>query len=262
MIKMVVTDLDETLLRCDKSISKYTIEIIEKVRNTGIKVVFATARGGSTKSLIPYEIFDGYVLLNGAKAYVGNKLIYDREIPSDVYIPFLKNLSNNNLKVAAEINGTHYANFNVKNKWNYIDNFVITDYIDVSGGADKLYALIENPKQVDIITSTLPKELYLNVSRDGLAMIMHKGATKSNGILKIADEFNISKDGIIAFGDDVNDKEMFLNCGISIAMNNAIDEIKAIADYICDSNNNDGVAKWLDKSILGINIYAPGTKKV
>lgn len=254
MIKMVVTDLDETLLRSDKSISKYTFDIIEKVRDTGIKVIFATARGGSTKTLIPYEIFDGYVLFNGAKAYVSNRLIYDREIPADVYIPFLKNLSNSNLKVAAEINGTHYANFNVKNKWNYIDNSVITDYMDVSGGADKLYAIIENPKQVDIVISNLPKELYLNISRDGLAMIMHKEATKSNGILEIADEFNISRDEIIAFGDDINDKEMFLNCGLSIAMDNAIDEIKVIADYICDTNNNDGVAKWLDKSILGINI--------
>lgn len=252
VIKMVVTDLDDTLFKTDKSISKYTTETIQKVRNTGIKVIFATARGDSTKLLVPYEIFDGYVLLNGAKAYTNNKLVYNREIPADIYIPFLKNLSNNDLKVAAEINGIHYSNYNVKEKWNYIDNFVITDYMNVSGGADKLYAIIESTDQINVITSNLPKELYLNVSRDGLAMMMHKEATKSNGILAIADDFNISKNEIIAFGDDVNDEEMFLNCGLSIAMDNAIDEIKRIADYICESNDNDGVAKYLEHNILNL----------
>ena len=59
------------------------------------------------KLLVPYEMFDGYVLLNGAKAYTDNRLVYDREISSEIYIPFLKNLSKNNLKVAAEINGIH-----------------------------------------------------------------------------------------------------------------------------------------------------------
>ena len=78
MTKMVVTDLDDTLLRTDKSISKYTTDIINRVRDQGIKIIFATGRGASTKSLIPYELFDGYVLMNGAKAYVNNRLIYIR----------------------------------------------------------------------------------------------------------------------------------------------------------------------------------------
>jgi hydroxymethylpyrimidine pyrophosphatase-like HAD family hydrolase len=156
MTKMVVTDLDETLLRTDKSISKYTIDVINRVRNQGIKIIFATGRGDSTKSLISYELFDGYVLMNGAKAYVNNRLIYDRMILADIFIPFLQELSNKNLRVAAEIEGIHYANFNVKEKWSYIDNFIVTDYLNISGSADKLYVLIENPNQIDMITSILP----------------------------------------------------------------------------------------------------------
>jgi hydroxymethylpyrimidine pyrophosphatase-like HAD family hydrolase len=53
-----------------------------------------------------------------------------------------------------------------------------------------------------------------------------------------------------AFGDDYNDKEMLRDCGVGIAVANAIEEVKAVADYICDSNENDGVAKWLDERIL------------
>ncbi len=252
IVKMVVTDLDDTLFRTDKSISDYALETIGKVRNRGIKVIFATARGSSTRLLVPYQRFDGFVLLNGAKAYINNKPVYNREISSAIYVPFLKELSNKNLKVAAEIDGIHYANYNVQEKWNYIDNFVITDYKDVSGGADKIYAIIENKDNIDIVKSSLPKELYLNVSRDGLAMMMHKEATKINGILAIAEKFNILKKEIIAFGDDVNDKEMLLNCGLSIAMDNAVDEIKAISDRVCQSNDNDGVAKYLEDNILNL----------
>jgi Cof subfamily protein (haloacid dehalogenase superfamily) len=249
MIKMVVTDLDETLLRTKKSISQYTIDVINRVRNQGIKIIFATARGNSAKSLVPYELFDGYVFLNGAKAYVNNRLIYDRTILSDIFLPFLQELSNKNLKVAAEIEGVHYANFNVKEQWSYIDNFVITDYVNVQGSADKLYVIIEDLNQIDMITSLLPKELYLNVSRDNLAMIMHREATKCNGVLEVAKQFNISKREIVAFGDDINDKEMLLSFGLGVAMGNSIDEIKMIADYICDTNDNDGVAKWLEKKM-------------
>ena len=252
MIKMVVTDLDETLLRTDKSISKYTARIINKVRYQGIKVIFATARGGSTKSLIPYELFDGYVLTNGAKAYVNNRLIYDKTISADIFLPFLRGLSDKDMRVAAEIDEVHYANFSVKEKWGYIDNFVITEYSNIAGSADKLYALIENQNQIDIITSILPKELYLNLSRDNLAMIMHREATKFNGILKVARELNISESEVVTFGDDINDKEMLLNFGLGIAMGNSIDQIKMVADYICDTNNNDGVAKWLDENIIKV----------
>lgn len=86
--------------------------------------------------MVSYELFDGYILLNGAKAYVNNRLIYDRTISKDIFIPFLRELSDRNLKVAAEIGGIHYANFNVKEKWSFIDNFIVTDYVNVLGSAD------------------------------------------------------------------------------------------------------------------------------
>lgn len=250
MIKMVVTDLDDTLLRTDKSVSRYTVEILNRVRQEGKKVIFATARGGSAKTLVSYDWFDGYVLLNGAKAYAGNRLIYERTIPAELFVPFLRELSNRHLRVAAEIGGVHYANFNVKAQWSYINRFVVTDYSDVTGGADKLYAIIEEPSQLGLITQILPGELYLHLSRDNLAMIMHKEATKIKGVLAIAKEFGIAKSEILAFGDDINDQEMLENVGLGVAMGNAIAGLKMIADELCDTNDNDGVAKWLAENIL------------
>ncbi len=250
MIKMVVTDLDGTLLRTDKSVSKYTFDILSSVREQGIKVVFATARGASAKAYAAYELFDGYVLLNGAKAYVENRLVYDKTIPAGIFGPFLRELSGRNFRVAAEIKGTHYANFDVKEKWFFVENFILTDFADVAGNADKLYVIIEEPGQIDLIAAILPGELYFYLSRDSLVMVMHKGATKINGIYKIAEEFKVEKDEIVAFGDDINDKEMLENVGLGVAMGNSIAEVKMAADYVCDTNDNDGVARWLEENIL------------
>ena len=55
---------------------------------------------------------------------------------------------------------------------------------------------------------------------------------------------------LVAFGDDINDLEMVKNCGIGVAVENAIDDVKAAAKYICGTNDNDGVAKWLEEHIL------------
>ena len=66
--------------------------------------------------VVPFEIFDGYVLLNGAKAYIDNSLVYDKTISPDIFMPFLRELSEKNFKIAAEIEDVHYANFNVQEK--------------------------------------------------------------------------------------------------------------------------------------------------
>ncbi|MDD2427344.1 MAG: HAD family hydrolase [Eubacteriales bacterium] len=249
-VKMIVTDLDETLLRTDKTISQYTIDTIKKVRQKGIKFIFATARGSSAYRFVDAELFDAYVLLNGTKAYIGDNLIYEKTIPPDVFVPILQNLSASKLKCAAEVGGLHYANFNIKEKWADMEDFIYSDFSDISAPADKLYILIEDPGQLDLVAALLPAGLYLNPSRDNMAMVMHQEATKLKGVRAIAEEFGISRQQIIAFGDDINDKEMLLHCGFGVAMENALDEVLAVADHICELSNQDGVAKWLEEHIL------------
>ena len=79
---------------------------------------------------------------------------------------------------------------------------------------------------------------------------MPKGLSKGNSLLEIAEYYNMEQKDIIAFGDQMNDKTMIEIAGVGIAMANAIEAIKEIADYITLSNDEDGVANYLEKFVL------------
>jgi len=70
--KMIVTDLDGTLLRDDKRISERTKNTLIRCRENGIKVVFASARGGSVERFAPDYLVDGKIRMNGAVAKIGD----------------------------------------------------------------------------------------------------------------------------------------------------------------------------------------------
>ena len=74
--KMIVTDLDGTLLMSDKSISQYTKSVLCRCREAGIKTAYATGRGGSAERIVPSELFDARIIMNGASAYINDKIVY------------------------------------------------------------------------------------------------------------------------------------------------------------------------------------------
>ena len=82
--------------------------------------------------------------------------------------------------------------------------------------------------------------------------ITKKGINKWVAIEELAKKLNIKQEEIIAIGDNVNDNIMIKNAGLGIAMGNATDEIKNIADYTTDTNTNEGVKKAIEKFIFNI----------
>lgn len=81
--------------------------------------------------------------------------------------------------------------------------------------------------------------------------INHASATKQHAIFEIAKLLNIETHEIIGVGDGYNDFPLLMACGLKVAMGNAVDELKAIADYIAPSVEEDGVAHVIEKFILG-----------
>ena len=245
-IKMIVTDLDDTLVRADKTISDYTKTVLRKCREAGIKVVYATGRGGSAERIAPSELFDAKITMNGAIAKIDEAIVYKRLVPYALARPILMACDNRGLKCASEVSGMHYANFDVNKEWNLHDGFKIVDFFHHKIDGEKLYVIVNSPEDIAFIERYLSEQLHLIMGLGYLAQIMHKEASKSLAVAEVAKIWGIQQSEIVAFGDDFNDMDLLVYAGIGVAVGNARDEVKAVADYVCDTNENDGLAKWLE----------------
>lgn len=99
----------------------------------------------------------------------------------------------------------------------------------------------------DLIRNTFnnhPRIQFLQYSNDGFDVVL-KETNKGNGLQSLMDYLNLTKEEVACFGDNFNDLEMMETAGYRVAMGNAIDEVKQVADYISESTNNNGIYQAL-----------------
>jgi Cof subfamily protein (haloacid dehalogenase superfamily) len=250
---MIVTDLDGTLLRRDKTVSEYTVSTFRRLQNAGIKVVFATARPArAVGKLLNIEIHsDACVYHNGAVVKIGENIVREIGIPCNTANKILKAASHiNGTRIAAEINDALYANFDASTIWPGIA-FTKSDFSELPElPADKLLFMTTDVSEISKMEELFDESLYSEISENEVLMVMNKDARKRNAVRYLAEHYNISMRDVAAFGDDYNDIEMLRECGIGVAVENAIPEAKAAADFICGDCDGDGVAKWLEEHII------------
>ena len=250
-IEMIVTDLDGTFLRTDKSISEYTLGMIEKCRSKGIPFVVATARPIRAVDIdLPFIKYDSAIFHNGAVVRVEGKQLNGFAIkePGDLISRILKDFPG--IQISAEINDNMYSNFDPRGIWKNVA-YTLTDFSDLpKSDADKILLNVSSLEEMKRFEPYLPEDLYIQLSENTVGMIMNKKASKINGIKAIAETYGISLNNIVAFGDDYNDIEMLQSCGIGVSVGNAIEEVKEISDDICGNNDEDGLGKWLEAHMI------------
>lgn len=252
-IRMIVTDLDQTLLRTDKTISDYSVDVLTRCQEAGIKIVFATARSTQAasrflKRFMP-DIFVGY---GGALVLVGNEVIHRCDISADISTRIIKEcltapeilsvlavnesvaLTNNIDILARESSHYKYSDFMFDNNYSYL----------------KISVNSTSQAGVEKIAANYPMCDMLRYTNENLYRFANRDAVKWNALKTIAEYYELNTTMFAAFGDDINDLEMIEKCGVSISVTNAIDKVKSAANYICDTNDNDGVAKWIEENIL------------
>jgi len=252
-IRMIVSDLDSTYLKNNKTISDYTKQITEECRKQGIIFVVATARPvRAVRNSIPNIDFDGAVYHNGAVVHFADQLIANIGIKPETASKILQSINKDyrGIKLAVEIEEHIYSNFDVSYYWDGI-SFTLTDFTDLPlKYADKIMIEASHIEELDQYEKYLNEELYIQMSENTLGIVMNKNASKINGIKMIYEKIEIPLSHVVSFGDDHNDVSMLRECGIGVAMGNAIREAKEAADYICDTNDQDGLAKWIEANIL------------
>jgi len=246
-INMIVTDLDSTLLRTDKSISDYTAGVLNRCRKHGIKVVFATARYLRLVKDFTVKIpVDAVIAINGAIIYVGGEIVIEHTIPENTKHRIIRDLNTAGIKIAAEAANVVYTNRHTPD-----DDRIIWDFAnEVPIAIHRISIRHNDTEQVIRIAKKYDDLCVYSNSGETLLDIGPAEADKSKGVYELSKLFGIPMSEIAAFGDDFNDIEMLKECGIGVAVANACAEAKTAADYVCGSNDEDGVARWLEKNVI------------
>ncbi len=93
-------------------------------------------------------------------------------------------------------------------------------------------------------------DTYMTAADGKLIQIMSTASTKWNGIKAMLKAIGVKQSDTVYFGDDYDDIELIKNCGMGVAVSNAVDEVLAASDFITESNDTDGVAQYIEKYLL------------
>ena len=253
MNQLIVIDLDGTLLRNDKTVSDETVESLIEFKNRNNKILFATARPPrDAYKYVPQKLRDNPIICyNGACMINGKDILYKKEMSRDTVYKIIETSQKSGYdQICFEINDKLYSNFDTSDFFGKAP----TEIVDLAKLDMKaVYKVIicnKMPISHDFLT-ILPDTCKGIVTDNGqLCQIMNQEVSKWNSIQSIIKTWNIKNEDIIAFGDDYNDLDMIKHAGIGVAMGNAEKAVKDSADFITDSNMNDGIAKYLKENIL------------
>lgn len=249
MVKAVFFDIDGTLVSFKThEVPASAKESIRLLREKGIKVFIATGRRLQAINNLGDLEFDGYITVNGGLCMAGkDKVIYRHVIPQEdieAILHYQETVEDFPCAFAQEKEiYMNYVNEPVHHVFDLL-NFPYPPIKPLREAAkeDDTLQLIAffTAEQESRIMSVIPNceatrwnPLFTDV--------VPKGSSKSVGIDKILEYYNIPLSETMAFGDGGNDMQMLRHAAIGIAMGNAEDEVKQVADYVTDSVDDNGV---------------------
>ncbi len=246
MVKAVIFDLDNTLLRRDKTMSQYSRGVLERCRRRGIRVLAASARPERTlREFGVFDEFEAAATLNGARVVLPKGELVN-EISRDTGRAVISKLIGiPNAVVSAETSRGIFASEPIP-IWNAA---VYAGFPEPPEGT--LYKVLVSGVSEAEARNALTVDTYCTSIEGGvLWQFMSREATKWNGVREMLGAFGISPADCAYFGDDFDDIECVKRCGIGVAMENAIPEVKAAAGFFAGDCDADGAARFVEENIL------------
>lgn len=248
-MRAVIVDLDRTLLRTDQTISPYTLDVMQECHDRGIALMAATAR--PERSILTYHrqiCFDAITTMNGARMILPDAVRENGISHQSGRYVLSQLISMPDVLISVETSDGIYSSAAIP-EWesNLFDGF---PDLPTQGTLYKVLASSENDTLYHQIGTVIPEDVYYTIANNKLVQIMSKEATKWNGIKTMLEALGIPQSETVYFGDDNDDIEPIRMCGVGVAVSNAIDAVAEVADYMTGSNDEDGVAHFIEANLF------------
>lgn len=264
MIRLIGLDIDGTILNDNVEISSRVKDTIKKVRNAGVHVALLSGRNyNGMKTYIEELNLKGIAAsANGAEivSIKDEEILLQEVIPYEIAVEVVKdakilelcNINFSNLKVYTEgfENLPHEYKKILNQEFDQVEDITqnLKNYpsakLMMIGREQDLFTL------QDLIGQKFSKILNADFSTNNLLEVYSNKADKGKALDYIREIFGYSKEETMCIGDSENDVAMFKAAGVSVAMGNALDGVKAYADYITDHIEHDGAAKAMEKYVF------------
>lgn len=263
--KLIATDLDHTLLNSEGHVSQRTREALDAARAAGITVVPVTARQPIGLVDIAREAgFEEWALCsNGAFGIhlQTRELLFANEIPAETVAEIVKEIRARVPSVALAVVRDAGEGFIAQPEYAALADFsdhkrkpadMETGSIATITSAPALKLVLRDAQLAvdeifdEIADLDLPN-CELTLSGAPFVDVMAAGITKAAGLAQLCAHLGIGQHEVYAFGDELNDAEMIAWAGHGVAMGNAIDAVKVVADEITGTNDEDGLAQVVER---------------
>lgn len=267
---IIALDLDGTLTNSEKNITPRTFDALMKAQREGVRLVLASGRPTFGIAALANQLqladYGGYVVsYNGGRIIdwcektvifsqvVDQKLVpilYDfaekAQLPIVTYLPEAILASKNEGEYLAEearINGMPIV---------VAQNFV-EEAMQIAGGSTKFLIPGEPELLVQLeseMKAALSEQMEVFRSAPFFLELPPKGIDKAQSLQRLLTHLGLERESLMAFGDGFNDLSMIQFAGQGVAMANAVEEVKSIADFVTTSNEEDGIAHALEQLLF------------
>ena len=268
MIKLIAIDMDGTLLNSKKELLEETKQYFKNFHNKNTETLLVLCTGRPETGIRPYLKDLGYleenhyiISQNGASIYESQtgKRVMDAFVDSTAIQKWIELGKKHGISVMGAGVDYYYSFDEDPTEWMEFDVKLVSGKLKRIPTKESLnidfykILLMGDEEQLNEFETFIPQEwrdeFYVVRSQKYLVEVLTKGVNKAFGLEKLAQKLNIEPSEIAAVGDAANDIEMLEYAGLAIAMGNASEEVKAIADIVTDTNENNGVIKAIDKLI-------------
>lgn len=263
MYKLIAIDLDGTLLTDDLMISPDTVKAIQQAVEMGTVVTIATGRMFASAKIFAQQLGINVPLITYQGAIIKDaeekEVLYERPISPDIARKLVEISVERNLHLQVYQDDILYGPSANEKLVSYAEGVKVPYTVEPNlfklaekGFTKALF--IETPETLSILQEELGalfgERAHIAKSKENFLEVTHPEANKGLALLHLAETLGIDQSEIIGIGDNHNDKELIMTAGLGVAMGNAVQEMKDIADYVSLTNNEEGVKHVIEKFVL------------